>query len=159
MSTADAPLPVPPQFSGPAPRILIISAPYYRDVVVGMLNAAQEVLASVDASCEVIEVAGAYELPQALALAATDKGAFDGFIALGCVIRGETDHYEFVCTSAIDGLMKVAVEQRLALGTGLLTVDTLTQAHARSRETGSNKGAEAAVACLKQIILKRRFGA
>lgn len=159
MSTADAPIPVVPRLNGPAPRILIISAPYYRDVVGGMLNAAQEALASVEAKFEVVEVSGAYELPQALALAAADKSAFDGFVALGCVIRGETDHYEFVCTSAMDGLMKVALDQRLALGTGLLTVDTLSQAHARSRETGSNKGAEAAVACLRQIGLKRRFGA
>lgn len=150
-------MPEAPQLDGPVPRILIISAPYYREIVAGMLHAAQEILVQVAAISEVIEVAGAYELPQALAIAATNNKEFDGFIALGCVVRGETDHYEFVCTAAIDGLMKVALDQRLALGTGLLTVDTLTQAHARSRETGSNKGAEAAVACLKQIGHRRRF--
>ena len=159
MSTEHAPLPEAPRLDGPAPRILIISAPYYREVVVGMLHAAEEILAQVGAINEVIEVAGAFELPQALAIAAVDSAGFDGFIALGCVVRGETDHYEFVCTTAMDGLMSVALERRLALGTGLLTVDTLGQAYARSRETGSNKGAEAAVACLKQIAHKRRFGA
>lgn len=159
MSTAHAPMPEAPRLDGLAPRILIISAPYYREIVSGMLNAAEEMLAQVGAVSEVIEVAGAFELPQALAIASVDRLGFDGFIALGCVVRGETDHYEFVCTAAINGLMQVALEQRLALGTGLLTVDTLAQAHARSRETGSNKGAEAAVACLKQIAHKRRFSA
>ena len=157
MSTAHALPPEPPHLIGPAPRILIISAPYYREVVAGMLDAAQEIFKKTGAISEVIEVAGAFELPQALAIAAVDRLAFEGFVVLGCVIRGETDHYEFVCTAAMDGLMKVATEQRLALGTGLLTVDTLGQAHARSHETGSNKGAEAAVACLKQIAHKRRF--
>lgn len=159
MSTAHALTPQAPELEGPTPRVLIISAPYYREIVAGMLDAAREIFTQVGAETELIEVAGAYELPQALALAAADKAAFDGFIALGCVIRGETDHYEFVCTAAMEGLMKVAIEQRLALGTGLLTVDTLGQAHARSHETGANKGAEAAVACLKQIAHKRRFGA
>ncbi len=159
MSTADAPLPVAPHVPGAAPKILAISAPYYRTVVDGMLNAARDVFAQAEAELDVIEVAGAFELPQALAIAAAGKEAFDGFIALGCVVRGETDHYEFVCASAMDALMQVAVAERLCLGTGLLTVDTLAQAQARSRETGANKGAEAAVACLKQIALKRRFAA
>lgn len=152
-------MPEAPQLSGPAPRVLIITAPYYHDIVMGMLHAAQGIFTQVKAICEVIEVAGSYELPQALALASADKAAFDGFVALGCVVRGETDHYEFVCTSTMTGLMQVALDHRLALGTGVLTVDTLAQAHARSHETGANKGAEAAVACLKQIAHKRRFGA
>ncbi len=159
MSTADAPLPVAPHIPGAAPKILAISAPYYRNVVDGMLNAARDIFAQANAALDVVEVAGAFELPQALAIAAAGKEGFDGFIALGCVVRGETDHYEFVCTSAMDGLMQVAVAERICLGTGLLTVDTLAQALARSRETGANKGAEAAVACLKQIALKRRFAA
>ncbi len=157
MSTADAPLPVAPPVPGAAPKILAISAPYYRNVVDGMLNAARDIFTQANAALDVIEVAGAFELPQALAIAAAGKEGFDGFIALGCVVRGETDHYEFVCSSAMDGLMQVAVAERLCLGTGLLTVDTLAQAQARSRETGANKGAEAAVACLRQIALKRRF--
>lgn len=157
MSTADAPLPVAPHVPGAAPKILAITAPYYRNVVDGMLSAARGVLSQAHAALEIVEVAGAFELPQALAIAANGKEPFDGFIALGCVVRGETDHYEFVCASAMDGLMKVAVAGHLCLGTGLLTVDTLAQAQARSRETGANKGAEAAVACLKQIALKRRF--
>jgi 6,7-dimethyl-8-ribityllumazine synthase len=155
MSTADAPVARAPELSGPAPRILAISAPYYRQVVDGMLDAARQILTQVEAELVVQEVSGAYELPQALSIAAAAEQKFDGYIVLGCVVRGETDHYEFICASAMDGLMRVATEQVLCLGTALLTVDTLAQAVARSHETGSNKGAEAAVACLRQIALKR----
>jgi 6,7-dimethyl-8-ribityllumazine synthase len=154
MSTADAPLPVAPHVPGAAPRILVISAPYYQQVVDGMMAAAREILAQVNADFTIAEVAGAYELPQALAIAVR-AGRFDGYIALGCVVRGETDHYDFICGAAMDGLMRVATDHAICLGTALLTVDTLEQALARSAETGANKGAEAAVACLKQIALAR----
>ncbi len=155
MSTADAPAPQAPALPGPAPRILAISAPYYQHVVDGMLDAAREILAQAKAELDVVDVSGAFELAQGLAIAAGASKDYDGYIVLGCVIRGETDHYEFVCNSAMDGLMRVATAGRLCLGTALLTVDTLAQALARSRETGANKGAEAAVACLRQIALKR----
>jgi 6,7-dimethyl-8-ribityllumazine synthase len=124
-----------------------------------MLNAAREIFAQVAAEVSVVEVGGAYELPQALAIAEASGKGFDGYIALGCVVRGETDHYEFICAAAMNGLMRVATDKALCLGAALLTVDTLAQAMARSRETGSNKGAEAAVACLKQIALKRSLAA
>ena len=104
-----------------------------------------------------VEVSGAFELPQALAHCAARGQKFDGYIALGCVVRGETDHYEFICNSAMDGLMQVALRSGICLGTAVLTVDTLAQAVARSHETGANKGAEAAVACLKQIAIARQF--
>jgi 6,7-dimethyl-8-ribityllumazine synthase len=155
MSTADAPLARAPALPGPAPKILVISAPYYKQVVDGMLDAAQALLAQVDAEVKVVEVSGAFELPQALSIAVAANKGFDGYIVLGCVVRGETDHYEFICASTLDGLLRVAGGQALCLGTAVLTVDTLAQAVARSHETGSNKGAEAAAACLKQIALKR----
>lgn len=159
MSTADAPLPVAPELAGAPPRILLIRAPYYRDVVNGMTTAAESILREVSASVETIDVAGAFELPQALRIALRGKQHFDGFIALGCVVRGETDHYEFICNTAMDGLMHVALQYGICLGTALLTVDTVAQAQARSRETGDNKGAEAAVACLKQISIARTLEA
>jgi 6,7-dimethyl-8-ribityllumazine synthase len=159
MSTADAPAAVAPSVPGAAPRILVISAPYYREVVDGMLAAARAIFAQVGAKVSVVEVGGAYELPQALAIAAESVQDFHGYVALGCVVRGETDHYDFICAAAMDGLMQVATRQALCLGTALLTVDRLDQALARSHETGSNKGAEAAVACLKQIVLKRALAA
>jgi 6,7-dimethyl-8-ribityllumazine synthase len=155
MSTADAPVARAPDLPGPAPRILAISAPYYRQVVDGMLDSARALLAQANAELTVVEVSGAFELPQALSIAVAANKGFDGYIVLGCVVRGETDHYEFICASAMDGLLRVASESALCLGTALLTVDTLAQAVARSHETGSNKGAEAASACLKQIALKR----
>jgi 6,7-dimethyl-8-ribityllumazine synthase len=155
VSTADAPHPHAPKLAGPPPRVLIISAPYYHHVVDGMQSAALAIFAEVKAQTEVVEVSGAFELPQALALAA--RAPFDGFIVLGCVVRGETDHYEFICDATMNGLMQVATTHGLCLGAAVLTVDTLAQAVARSHETGANKGAEAAVACLRQIGLKRKF--
>ncbi len=159
MSTADAETPVAPALPGEPPRILLIRAPYYRDVVDGMTRAAESILAQATALVERIDVAGAYELPQALRIALRGSRHFDGYVALGCVVRGETDHYEFICDSAMNGLMQVALQFGICLGTALLTVDTLAQAQARSRETGPNKGAEAAVACLKQILLARMLEA
>jgi 6,7-dimethyl-8-ribityllumazine synthase len=159
MSTADAEAAIAPELSGPAPKILLIRAPYYRGVVDGMTRAAESILQAVSAEITTIDVAGAFELPQAVRIAVRGSKRFDGFIALGCVVRGETDHYEYICSAAMDGLMQVALQFGLCLGTALLTVDTLAQAEARSRETGANKGAEAAVACLKQIALARTLDA
>jgi 6,7-dimethyl-8-ribityllumazine synthase len=124
-----------------------------------MTAAAKDILRTVAAEVEIVDVAGAFELPQALRIALRGRRKFDGFLALGCVVRGETDHYEFICSTAMDGLMQVVLQYGICLGTALLTVDTLAQAEARSRETGSNKGAEAAVACLKQIALARMLEA
>ncbi len=159
MSTADALAAEAPAWTGAAPAVLMIRAPYYRDIVDGMTAAAEAVLREVAAAVKVVDVAGAFELPQALRIALRGEAKFDGFIALGCVVRGETDHYQFICDAAMGGLMQVALQYGLCLGSALLTVDTLAQAQARSHETGANKGAEAAVACLKQILLARELGA
>ena len=87
------------------------------------------------------------------------NGRFDGFVALGCVVQGETDHYDFICQATMQGLMQVALQFGLALGSGLLTVDSLDQAVARSRLDGFNKGGEAAAAALLQVAAARRLGA
>ena len=155
MSTADAPAPIAPKVHGAPPRVLLIAAPYYKHVGDGMQAAAEDILRQVKAEVVKVEVAGAFELPQAVRLAINSEKKYDGYIVLGCVVRGETDHYEFICASTLDGLMKVALEHGICLGAAVLTVDTLAQAVARSHETGANKGAEAAVACLKQINLAR----
>jgi 6,7-dimethyl-8-ribityllumazine synthase len=152
-------MPVAPHLPGAAPKILMVRAPYYAGVVDGMTAAATEILQAIAADIHIIDVAGAFELPQALRIALRGRQKFDGFLALGCVVRGETDHYEFICSAAMDGLMQVALQYGICLGTALLTVDTIAQAEARSRETGANKGAEAAVACLKQIALARELEA
>ena len=159
MSTEDAPVPVAPELVGPAPRILLIRAPYYQNVVDGMTAGARAICAQVGADVSIVDVAGAFELPQALRIAARGRERFDGFITLGCIVRGETDHYEFICATSMQGLMDVALQFGMCTGTALLTVDTLAQAEARSLGNGPNKGAEAAVAVLKQIALARRLGA
>ena len=111
------------------------------------------------AAFEVLDVAGALELPQAIRIALRGTERFDGFVALGCVVRGGTDHYDYVCRSAMDGLMQVALQFGIALGTGLLTVHSIEQAVARSGDDGHNKGAEAAAAALMQVAAARRLGA
>jgi len=162
MSTADAKLPVAPSIAGPPPHVLIVRAPYYREVVDGLAAGAARILAEASAEVSYLDVAGAYELPQAVGLAARGAAArgglrIDGYVVLGCVVRGETDHYDFICQSTMDGLMQVSLQFGLAMGAGLLTVDSLAQALARAGADGHNKGAEAAVAALLQIGVARRF--
>jgi 6,7-dimethyl-8-ribityllumazine synthase len=158
MSTEDAPLPAAPRIEGAPPHLLVLRAPYYRAVVDGLTDGAARILREAGATFETLDVAGAFELPQAIRLATRGGRRFDGFVALGCIVRGETDHYEFICRATMEGLMQVALQFGLALGTGLLTCDTLAQAEARSGKDGHNKGAEAAAAALLQIGAARRLG-
>ncbi|MBR0649923.1 6,7-dimethyl-8-ribityllumazine synthase [Roseomonas terrae] len=158
MSTLDSPERGSAALAGPPPRILVLSAPYYRDVVDGMLGGAQRVLADVSATVEVAEVAGGYELPAALAMALKQPARWDGFLLLGCVVKGETDHYTFICDAICHGVMDVSTRSAVPVGFGLLTVDSLEQAIARSRDDRMNKGAEAAHAVLGQIGLARAWG-
>lgn len=159
MSTQDAPLPAAPAVPGPAPHLLLVRAPYYRDVVDGMTRGAERILRQAGATQDILDVAGAFELPQAIRLALRGAKRFDGFVALGCVVKGETDHYEFLCREAMAGLMAVALQYGIALGSGLLTVHRLEQALARSSADGHNKGAEAAAAALLQVAAMRALGA
>ena len=158
MSTLDSPERGAAVLAGPAPRILVIAAPYYREVVEGMLAGARRVFAEVKAGIEVAEVAGGYELPGALAMALGQRGRWDGFLLLGCVVKGETDHYTFICDAICHGVMDLSTRHAAPIGFGLLTVDSLEQALARSRDDRMNKGAEAAHAVLGQIGLARRWG-
>ena len=159
MSTEDAALPTAPRIEGPPPHLLIVRAPYYRGVVDGLTDGAQRLLREAGATFETLDIAGAYELPQAIRIAVRGAAHFDGFVALGCVVRGETDHYDHICRETMAGLMAVALQFGLCLGTGLLTVDSLDQAEARAAGDGYNKGAEAAAAALLQIGAARRLGA
>jgi len=159
MSTADAPLPAAPAVPGTAPRILVIRAPYYRGVVDGMTRGAARILDAAGAMHDVTDVAGAFELAQAVRIVLRGAAGFDGYVALGCIVRGETDHYDHICRESMAGLMQVALQYGIALGTGLLTVHDIAQAAARSRDDGHNKGAEAAAAALTQVALMRGLGA
>jgi 6,7-dimethyl-8-ribityllumazine synthase len=159
MSTADAQLAKAPTLPGPPARVLIVRAPYYRDVADGLRDGATRILDDAGATHALLDVAGAFELPQAIRIAATGRHRYDGYVALGCVVRGETDHYDFICAATMHGLMQVALDHGLATGAGLLTVDSVAQARARSGPDGHNKGAEAAIACLLQISAARTYGA
>ena len=159
MSTADAALPAAPKVNGPAPHVLVIRAPYYRAVIDGLTTGAARILTEAGATHEVVDIAGAYELPQAVRLAVRGGQKFDAYVALGCIVRGETDHYDFICAASMNGLMDVSLQFGLCLGVGLLTCDNIGQAEARSGQDGHNKGAEAAAAALLQINAARRLGA
>ena len=159
MSTQDAALPSAPAVRGPAPHVLIVRAPYYKAVIDGLTAGAVRILTEAGATHEILDVAGAYELPQAIRLVVRGTTKFDAFVALGCIVRGETDHYDFICSATMDGMMNVSLQFGLCTGTGLLTCDTLAQAEARSGADGFNKGAEAASAALLQVNAARRFGA
>lgn len=156
MSTKDSPDRQVARLDGPPARLLVIQAPYYADVVGGMHRGAVQVLEAAGAQVETVDVAGAYELPAALRMAIR-RGAWDGFLLLGCVVRGATDHYTFICDAVCHGVMDISAETGVPLGFGLLTVDTLDQAVERSRDDRMNKGAEAAHALLGQLALARRW--
>jgi 6,7-dimethyl-8-ribityllumazine synthase len=135
-------------------HILIVLAPYYRHIADELLKGAAETLEAAHATHELIEVPGAFEVPAAIKLA-SHRG-YDGYVALGCVIRGETTHYDYVCEESARGLQDLAL-QGFAIGYGILTVDNEKQALVRASREKKNKGGEAARACLAMIALKRRF--
>ena len=159
MSTADAPLPSAPKVPGPSPHMLMVRAPYYKDVVDGMTRGAERILRDAGATFEVLDIAGAFELAQTIRIALRGTQKFDGFVALGCIVRGGTDHYDHICRESMAGLMQVALQFGIALGSGLLTVHSIEQAVVRAADDGHNKGAEAAAAALLQVAAMRRLGA
>ena len=159
MATADAKLPAAPTLEGAPPRVLIVRAPYYTEIVDGLRDGAARILTEAGASFDVLDIAGALELAAAIGLAVRGGRRYDAYVALGCVVKGETDHYDHVCREAMAGLTTVALQNCLCLGNGLLTVHSEAQALERSRPDGFNKGAEAAAAALVQIRAARWLGA
>ncbi len=160
MSTADAPLPAAPRIDGPAPHVLVVRAPYYTDIVDGLREGALRIIGEAGGTADVLDVAGALELASTVLFAVKGtRRRYDAFVTLGCVVKGETDHYEHVCREAMQGITRVALDHALCLGNGLLTVATAEQAIERSRQDGHNKGAEAAAAALIQLRTARFLGA
>ena len=142
----------------PAPlHILIVEARYYDHIADALLRGAMKVLDEAGAAVERLTVPGALEVPGAIAMAtsARKKQPYDGVVALGCVIQGETYHFEIVSNESARGLMDLTLNQQLCVGNGILTVDTPAQATARSSDDSRNKGAHAAKAALAMIALKR----
>jgi 6,7-dimethyl-8-ribityllumazine synthase len=140
------------------PHVLIVEARYYEHVSDELLKGALAALERAGASHERLSVPGAFEIPAAIKFAVVAGARFDGFIALGCVIRGETTHYDYVCEQSSRGLQDLALAHNLAIGFGILTVENEAQALARASVDKKNKGGEAARACLAMIDLKRHFG-
>ena len=134
-------------------RILIVEARFYEEISDALYEGAVAALGS-EVVTDRVAVPGALEIPAAIKLAAT---CYDGFVALGCVIRGETYHFEIVANESARGLMDLMVSDGLCIGNGILTVEDEAQALPRANPNELNKGADAARACLALIALKRRF--
>ena len=138
-------------------RILILDARFYEDIADQLVAGAVAALDEAGASHERISVPGAFELPAALAMA-IPTGRYDGFVALGCVIRGETSHYEHVCGECARGLAMLAERHGIALGFGVVTAETREQAWERAAVKRRNKGAAAAGACLAMMAVRATLG-
>ena len=133
-------------------KICIVSAPYYKDITENLIRGALNVLKRINADTEIVEVSGALEIPTAIKLM---ENQFDGFIAVGCVIRGETTHYEIVSTESSRGLANLGLE-KVCIGNAILTVENRLQAEERADPKVFDKGGEACNALLSIIKIKRR---
>ena len=145
------------------PHIMILAANFYKSITNTLIQGAITALGEHQVSHEVIEVPGCFELPTALSMAVQSvrtndlsnlRRPYDGYVILGCVIRGETSHYDLICQQCAQGLSHLAIENRLALGFGVITVDNEQQAWARANQ---DKGGEAARTCLRMIEIHRSF--
>lgn len=147
---------------GPGRRVLIVEARFYEDLADAQLAGARAVLDAAGVAHEVVTVPGALEIPAVIAIAERAAAAggprFDGYVALGCVIRGETTHYDIVAGESSRALMDLSVDRALAIGNGILTVENDAQAWERARADRLDKGGGAAAACLAMIGIKGRFG-
>jgi 6,7-dimethyl-8-ribityllumazine synthase len=137
-------------------KILIVEARFYPEISDLLLQGAIQQIEKAGFSYEVIEVPGALEIPVAISFAIA-SGKYAGFVALGCVIRGETSHYDVVVNESARGLMKLSLKKHVALGNGILTVENEDQALERADYKRLDKGGFAAHACLKMIELKKHF--
>jgi 6,7-dimethyl-8-ribityllumazine synthase len=146
---------------GMGARILIVEARFYEEIADALLVGAMRALGEAGAAVERISVPGSLEIPTAIAIAADAaqrrRRPYDGAVALGCVIRGETIHFEIVSHQSARGLMEVSLARGLPVGNGIITVENEAQALARARMEEQDKGGDAARAALALIALKRRL--
>ncbi len=140
-----------------APHVLIVEARFYDDLADLLAAGAEAALGAAGAAFERVTVPGALEIPGAIAMAVR-SGRYDAYVALGCVIRGETGHYDIVAGESARGLLDLTM-QGVAVGNGILTVEDKAQARRRADPAQLDKGGGAARAALSMIALKRRFGA
>src|SRR6266849_3195312 len=143
-------------------RILVVEARFYDDIADALLAGARRALEAAGTAFERVSVPGSLEVPPAIAIAleAAERSGnpYDGVVALGCVIRGDTIHFEIVSTQSARALMDLSVARRMPIGNGILTVDTDEQAWSRARAEEADKGGDAARAALALVRLKRRLG-
>ena len=155
MATAETHYTLPlPSFDKPV-KLLIVVAPYYKDIADNLVAGARAVGAACGAEVDLVEVPGALEIPSAIALAQR-MAEYDGYVALGCVIRGETTHYDTVCNDSSRAISLLGL-QGACIGNGILTVENRHQAEVRADPAGQNKGGGAAAAALHLISLSRKW--
>lgn len=143
-----------PSFDKPV-KLLIVVAPYYKDIADNLVAGAKAKAAACGAEVEVVEVPGALEVPTAIAMAER-QAKYDGYVALGCVIRGETTHYDTVCNDSSRAISLLGL-QGACIGNGILTVENRAQAEVRADPEGQDKGGGAAAAALHLIALSRKW--
>mgnify|MGYP001180865967 CR=1 FL=1 len=145
-----------------SPRILVVEARFYEEIADELYAGAEAALREAGAEVERIAVPGAFEIPAAISMAvdASNRAGtnFDGYVALGWVIRGETSHYDYGCGESARALQELAYGDNLAIGYGILTVEDQEQAWARADRKRKNKGRDAALACLRMVELRKKFG-
>ena len=144
-----------PSFDRPV-KLLIVVAPYYRDIADNLIAGAKAEIEAAGGAWDIAEVPGALEVPTAIGIAERMSN-FDGYVALGCIIRGETTHYDTVCNDSSRGITLLGL-QGLCIGNGILTVENRKQAEVRADPAEMNKGGGAAAAALHLIALGRKWG-
>ena len=137
-------------------KILIIQANFYSNISEFLLTGATNKLNELGYEFDVVTVPGALEIPATIAMAESSK-KYSAYVGLGCVIRGETTHYDYVCAESARGLNDLAIQNKIALGNGILTVENEAQAIKRADPNQNNKGGFAANAAIEMLNLKERF--
>ncbi|WP_299141983.1 6,7-dimethyl-8-ribityllumazine synthase [uncultured Tateyamaria sp.] len=144
-----------PQFDDPV-KLLIVVSPYYKQIAADLVAGAKAEIEAAGGTWDLVEMPGALEIPTAIGIAERLSN-FDGYVALGCVIRGETTHYETVCNDSSRAIQLLGL-QGLCIGNGILTVENTEQAEVRADPAKQNKGGGAAAAALHLIALSRKWG-
>ena len=137
-------------------KFLIIEARFYDDILDSLVEGAIEKLELNGFEYDRLQVPGALEIPAAIAMAA-DTSSFLGFVALGCIIRGQTSHYDIVSHESARGLMYLSIQKKLAIGNGIITAENREQAWDRARTSKKNKGGDAALAAIKMYSIKALY--
>jgi len=140
-------------------KILIIEAVFYKDIAARLRQGAEAVLKEQNIKYDIETVPGALEIPAALNFALEGAQNYEAYIVLGCVIRGETAHYDIVCNESARGVYDLVLQYKLALGNGILTVENKDQAMERADPSRKNKGGDAAKATLHMLALKTKMQA